>query len=75
LNSASQGGALMWVRHWHECSLRPYANMRFRMSCNNFVKLDPTAAASMPIHWKIVSSSGAFFFLQIGLNDLAKLQT
>ena len=44
-------------------SLRPNANIRSSCSCNNFVRFGPTADASMPTHWKMGSSDGAFFLL------------
>ena len=50
-----------------ECSgsLSPHANISSSWSCRSFVRFGPTAVASMPMHWKIGSSEGAFFFLLV----------
>jgi hypothetical protein len=44
-------------------SLKPHANISSSWSCNSLVRLGPTDEASMPMHWKIGSSDGAFFLL------------
>jgi hypothetical protein len=44
-------------------SLKPQASMRSNWSCNSLVRFGPTAPASIPTHWNIGSSEGAFFRL------------